>query len=618
MVAQSGQEPDQKSGKEPDKDQERPGQSEESMGGLIVQLSMMMRAFNTSPHRNRLLLLLLGVFLVIVGTAYLQILLNAWNQPFYDSLARKDLPEFLQQLLVFIAIAGGLLILNVTQTWLNLMVKLKLRQGLVEDLISQWMKPRRAFRLANSSKIGVNPDQRLHEDARHLTELSTDLGIGLLQASILLVSFVAVLWNISSGFAFDIGGYSIVIPGYMVWAAIFYATTASLISWHVGGPLIGLNADRYAREAEFRFSLVRVSEHVDAIALNSGEKDEERQLNLDLAAVLRAMRRLVTATTKLAWVTSGYGWFTILAPILVAAPIYFAGSLTFGGLMVAVGAFNQVQQALRWFVDNFNLIADWRATLLRVANFRHAVTEVDTLEPGASRIQFQFSEPGQMTFEGLVIEAPSGRTRLREEHVTIKAGERFLITSDPGASKTLLFRAIAGLWPFGEGQVGMPKDESVTFMPRRPYLPQGTLRQVLSYPHPVANFEQEQFQAALSAMGLAHLFPELDRNVRWDKDLGDEEQQGLAFARLALQKPAWVVIDEALEALDDEGRLKAAEVFAKDLTGSAIILIGKTVLQTDSFQRSLHLISERDGQDDVTDEQRDNTQKAFWAFGKDI
>ncbi|WP_370880099.1 ABC transporter ATP-binding protein/permease [Labrys monachus] len=589
------------------------------MGGLMLQLTMMAKAFIRSPRRNQLLLLLFGVFVVIVATAYFQILLNAWNQPFYDALARKDLPEFLQQLLVFIGIAGALLILNVTQTWLNMMVKLKLRQGLVEDLIGQWMQPKRAFRLANSSRIGVNPDQRLHEDTRHLTELSTDLGIGLLQASILLISFITVLWSISSGFAFDIGGYHLVVPGYMVWAAIFYATTASLISWHVGGPLIGLNADRYAREAEFRFSLVRVSEHVDAIALNSGEADEERQLNLDLAAVLKAMRRLVTAATKLAWVTSGYGWFTILAPILVAAPIYFAGSLSFGGLMVAVGAFNQVQQALRWFVDNFNSIADWRATLLRVANFRAAVTQIDTFDPGSSRIEFATSQPGEMTFENLAIDSPAGRSRLREDHVTVKAGERVIVVSEAGVNKTLLFRTIAGLWPFGEGRVGMPKGENVTFMPRRPYLPQGTLRQVLAYPRPVGQFGDEDFRTALSAMRLDHLIPGLDRNLRWDKDLGDEEQQGLAFARLALQKPAWLVIDEALEGLDDDLRERAVGILEKYLGQAGIVHIGRAGLQAGFFPHALHLVSEGEPASATAGEQKHGgDHRSFWSFGKDI
>lgn len=588
MVAPSGGKPADAPSNEPDK----PGQSEQSMGGLLLQLSMLARAFVSSPHRNQLAMLLVGIFVVLATSAFFQSLYIAWNQPFYDALTRKDLAEFLQQVLVFIAIAGGLLILNVTQTWLSWMTKLKLRQGLVEDLIGQWMSPRRAFRLANSGKIGVNPDQRLHEDARHLTELSTDLGIGLLSSLIYLVISIPPLWFASSGFAFQFGAYTFSIPGYLVWAAFFYAITASLLSWYVGRPLISLNADRYAREAEFRFSLVRVSEHVDAISLNNGEKDEERQLNLDLGAVLQAMRRLVTGQTKLVWVTAGYGWFTILAPILVAAPIYLAGNLTFGGLMAAVAAFILVQTQLRWFVDNFSNIADWRATLLRVANFRFAVTEIDTVEADTSRIEFTQTPEDVIQLERLVVQAPNGNNRLNQDHVSVKAGERVLIVSETGANKTLLFRAIAGLWPFGSGQVGMPRDGQVTFMPRRPYLPQGTLRQVLSYPQPVAKFEQSDFEHALAAVGLGELVDDLDRNVRWDKDLGDEEQQSIAFARLALQKPSWIVIDNALEGLDEKTRAKVFTIFKQDLAQSAVIHIGKGGSSADLFPRTVRLLSD--------------------------
>jgi putative ATP-binding cassette transporter len=345
---------------------------EAAHAGLVPQLTMMIEALWGSPVRNRLFALAAGLCLVIGATAYGQIQLNSWNQPFYDALSRRDLPAFFHQLGVFGLIAGVLLVLNVAQRWLNEMTKLRLRQGLVHDLVREWMSPRRAFRLANAGPIGVNPDQRMHEDARHLTELSTDLGVGLLQATILLLTFIGVLWELSSGFAFHIGGRDISIPGYMVWSAIFYAGSASLLSYWIGRRLIDQNSDRYAREADLRFSLMRVNEHIDAISLAGGEADEARRIGVDLDAVLAANRRLVTGLTRLTWVTAGYGWFSLVAPILVAAPVYFAGNLSFGGLMVAVGAFNQVQSSLRWFVDNFSTIADWRATLLRVASFRRA------------------------------------------------------------------------------------------------------------------------------------------------------------------------------------------------------------------------------------------------------
>src|SRR6201996_802125 len=326
--------------------------SEAAQSKLIPQLTIMFRALLSSGVRDQLFILA-GVLVAVVGaTAYGQIRLNTWNQPFYDAIERHNMDEFFHQLAVFGMITGALLALNVGQRWLSEMLKLKLREGLGKDLIENWLQPMRAFRLASAGPIGVNPDQRMHEDARHLTELSADLGTGLLQAGILFALFVHVLWKISSDFAFHIGGRTYDIPGYMVWAALLYAGSASLLSYWVGKSLISRNADRYAREADLRFSLVRVNEHVDAIALARGEADEARRIELEVAEVLAATKRLVLGLTNLTWVTAGYGWFTLLAPILAASPLYFSGNLSFGGLMMAAGAFTQVQTSMRWVIDN--------------------------------------------------------------------------------------------------------------------------------------------------------------------------------------------------------------------------------------------------------------------------
>src|SRR5580698_10426707 len=409
---------------------------------LLPQLEMMARALWASPVRNTLFLLSGSIFFVVAVTAYGQIRLNNWNQPFYDALSHRDFAQFLDQLGIFGMIAGTLLVLNVGQRWLGETLKLKLRQGLGHDLIQNWLVPGRAFRLTNAGPMGVNPDQRMHEDARHLTELSTDLGIGLLQSTILLASFVKVLWGLSSNFAFHFDGRQLVIPGYMVWAAVIYSGSASLLSYWVGRSLVDRNAERYAREADLRFSLVRVNEHIYAIALSEGEPDEARRIQLDLKGVLAATARLVTGLTNLTWITAGYGWFTLVAPILVAAPLYFAGNLTFGGLMLASGAFMQVQSSLRWFVDNFSTIADWRATLLRVSGFRRAVIGTDDMHDVESRIVNKAGEDGQVQIENLEIASPSGCTMLEEKNVQIRTGDRVPVVGDPGSGKTLLFRAL--------------------------------------------------------------------------------------------------------------------------------------------------------------------------------
>src|ERR1700722_18142360 len=386
---------------------------------LTPRMLIMFRAFLGSPQRTKLLLLGVAIIAIIGATAFGQVRLNAWNQPFYDALARKDLRGFLDQLMVFGVIASGLLVLNVAQAWLNQTTKVKLREWLVCDLFDEWLKPRRAFHLVNAGEMGTNPDQRIHEDARHLTELSTDLGVGLLQASLLLGSFIGVLWILSQNVTFHLSGHNFAVPGYMVWCALIYAGTASWLSWRVGSPLINLNSERYSREADLRFALVRVNEHTDSITLFGGEQDEKQRLSIELDNVLRVMRQIVRASTLLTWVTSGYGWFTIIAPILVAAPGYFGGDLSFGGLMVVVGAFGQVQGALRWFIDNFNTIADWRATLLRIASFRETVVTMDKLGATENRIEFIKSPDGKLTLENLEVSTPTGCTKLSDGHIEI-------------------------------------------------------------------------------------------------------------------------------------------------------------------------------------------------------
>ena len=422
-----------------------------SDGSVVTQLLTLLRALRASPYRRGLAVLAIALVIVICANAAGQIRLNIWQRAFYDAIEQRYVAAFLTQLLVFAVIAGGLLVLVVTQTWLQAMINVRLREWLTHDLLDEWLTPKRAYLLSFAGQIGVNPDQRIQQDAQHLTDLTTTLAVGLLQSTLLLVSFVGVLWVLSDQVVFDIGERRLAIPGYMVWCALAYSLGGSLLAWRIGRPLVPLNAERYAREADLRSALVRVDEHADGIALHGGEADERRLLDEPVQRVVAIMAQLAGGLARLTWITSGYGWFALVVPIVVAAPGYFQGELTFGGLMMVVGAFNQVQQSLRWFVDNLAQIADWRATLLRIVTFRDALPAVETIGEEAGHIEVADAGSDQLVLEDLGVALPNACATLDEPRVEVKPGERIQILGKPGAGKSTLFRALAGMWPWGAG-----------------------------------------------------------------------------------------------------------------------------------------------------------------------
>ena len=311
---------------------------------------------------------------------------------------------------------------------------------------------------------------------------------------------------------------------------------------------------------------------------------------MHLANVLTATRRIVMGHANLTWVTAGFGWITLVAPILVAAPLYFNGKVSFGGLMMAAGAFTQAQSSLRWFVDNFSAIADWRATLLRVASFRRAMLRSDTMHDASGRIDYEESSSNAISLEHLEIVSSTGCSMLDEEKVEVTPGQHVLVVGEPGSGKTLLFRALAGLWPWGGGRITRPS--GVLFMPRRPYLPPGTLRAVLAYPQSVNDIGADAFTGALERVGLSRLAPMLDRASRWEEELNWDEQQSLMLARLLIHQPRWVVIDEVLDAIDGETRTRALDILSRDLKDAAIIHIGRGKRVGPTFTRFFHLIND--------------------------
>ncbi len=557
---------------------------------LRDHIRTVVRTLRQAPGHRPLFLLVAGIVVVIVATAVAQVWLNAWNQPFYNAIERRDLPGFVRQLWVFFGLAAILLVLNVAQTGINQFLRLELRRFATEDLIGTWMSEKRAARIGRAGEIGVNPDQRISADTLHLTDLSTGLGIGLLQSTILLASFIGVLWVLSREIVLHVGGRSFDIPGYMVWAALIYAISGSVLSWQVGRPLVRLQKDLYAREADLRFALVRSNEQADGIALSNGEADERRMLGADLGAVLEVGRRIVLAQVRLTTVTAGYGWGALVFPIIVAAPGYFGGSLSFGSLMMVVGAFNQVQNALRWFVDNTGVIADWRATFARVMDFRRALLDLDRYEAGAERLERVEDPEGRLRLDDLAVETRHGRVRLAQPHLEVKPGERVLILGRQGGGKSSLFLAVAGLWVCGTGRIAMPPEAETMYLTARPFVPAGSIREVLAYARAEGVPSDEAMAGALRRVGLERLA--LDMTGRWDRELTLGEQERLGYARLLLGKPKWLISDQGLDPADDLSRETIRSILGEELAQTAVLNIASTSMPEGLHSRTVRLVME--------------------------
>ena len=551
---------------------------------------MLAGALMRSQFRNGILLLCGGLIVVLIALMTGQVYLNRWEGSFFDAIEKKNLAEVGNQLVVFVGLIAILLALVVAQTWLHEMMKLRLREWLTHRLLDNWLVESRVYRLGMTAEAGVNPDQRMQQDTLHLTELTADLGIGLVHHVFLLATFVGVLWGLSNQVVFTIGGTPTVIPGYMVWCAVGYAMAGSLLTYFVGRRLVALNANRYAREAELRFAMVRVSERAEAIALYRGEGDERNFINATLNNVLLAVRKLVFALARLTWITSGYGWIAIVIPVMVALPGYLNGSLTLGGLMMVVGAFRQVQAALKWFVDNFPKIAEWRAALYRVVLFDEALQTLNEVEEDTEKVELVDHPEGKLAFENVSVLLADGSVVIAEATAEVNPGERVLIVGESGTGKSTLFRAIAGIWPWGGGKVYLPPRDEMMFLPQYPYLPLGSLRAAACYPASADSYSTAEIATAFVQVGLEDFIKMLDVEERWDRALSLGQQQRLAFARLMLHRPKWVFLDEATGALDEENQAKVMNLINRELTDSSIISIGHRPSLAEFHTRTLHLI----------------------------
>ena len=510
--------------------------------------------------------LLLGIVLLTLGMVYLTVLLNQWNNAFYSALQDKNLAAFRGQLFRVTYLITIFIFLAVYQVYLNQMLEIRWRRWLTDRYLRAWLADGAYYRMQLQASETDNPDQRIAEDVHLLAAHTLGLFTGGLRAVVTLVTFVAILWGLSGTLIVPLGGFSIPLPGYMVWVAVLYAIAGTWVTDWLGRPLVQLNFDRQRYEADFRFSLVRFRENTEGVALYRGEADEFRGFRERFEEVVRNWWGIMLRQKRMTYFTSGYGLGAWIVPSIVAAPRFFRGELGLGGLMQTNQAFQQVQDALSFFVQSYKEIAAWCAVVERLAGFERALERVRLQAVGG--VQRLEGRATQLTVEGVDLYRPDGQLLISNINLSLVRGDTVLLFGASGSGKSTLVRAIAGIWPFGRGEIRAPRDARILFLPQRPYLPIGMLRDVVSYPMAARGVADETLREALDVVGLTELAGRLDEVRHWALQLSPGEQQRMAFARALVQKPEWLFLDEATSAVDEATEARLYRLVRERLGGT--------------------------------------------------
>ena len=513
-----------------------------------------------------------------LGMVYLMVLLNDWNRVFYDALQERNAEVFWHQLGVFARLATCFILVAVYRFYLTQLLELRWRAWMTHDYLQRWLSSNAFYQLELQSRIGTgtdNPDQRIQEDVQQFTADTVGLSLGLLDASVTLLSFVGILWGLSGGFSFSLGDDTFTLPGFMVWMALAYALAGSLIGHWIGKSMASLNFAQQRYEADFRHHLMRVREYSEAIALDRGAAVERASLQARFGLVLDNFMRLLRVQKRYTWFNSGYGQAAVVFPMLVASSRYFSGAIQLGELMQISSAFGQVQESLSWFISNYSRLASWQATTLRLTSFQDQMAAL-VLTPSlasssntAEVLPLPKTTPAAATQEPaapapqsvlnalhtppLTVCLPNGEVLLADTALHVAAGDSVLIRGPSGCGKSTLMRVLAGIWPHVSVPAGsgIRLPEGSLFMPQRPYFPEGSLRQALAYPDAPDHYSDDALRQALRDALLPELVTQLDTDSRWTQQLSGGEQQRLAMARVLLKRPRWVFADEATSALDE-------------------------------------------------------------------
>ena len=528
---------------------------------------------------------LLGVVVALnFAAVYFLVQLNNWYNSFYNALQGYQEELFWPLVGEFTALAFVYILIAVYAIYLRQMLQLKWRTWMTDRYLSDWLKEQAYYRLQVLRSDTDNPDQRISEDINQFVTLTLQLLVGFLKEMTTLGAFAVVLWNLSGAFTVPVGGHEFVIYGYMFWFSLVYSVLGTGAAHLVGRRLIGLDFDQQRYEADFRFNMMRVRENSESIAFYRGERSEGVGFRERFSKVISNFWQLMRQTKLLNFYINGYAQLAVIVPLIMAAPQYFAGTMALGGLMQTISAFGRVQDALSFFVTSYESFAQLAAVTRRLGSFSHHMEEVAAVKNGVGR---KMAGEG-LSLQNLTVSLPDGRELVKGLEADFAPGSSILVMGSSGCGKSTLLRTLAGIWPYGKGELSLPEKDRLLFLPQRPYLPLGSLRRALGYPG-TASAGEARLREVLEKVGLKELGEKLDEIDDWSRILSLGEQQRLAFARVLLTKPLWVFLDEATSALDEDREQEMYALLKRELPALGIMSVGHRSTLVSKHEEKLQL-----------------------------